>query len=64
MKTKSLIVPFMAVLLAFAVSGCYAHRPYDPYYDTTYRKEYKHKHKHRHYRDYDRDRDHDRDSRY
>jgi len=63
MKKKRLIIPFMAVLLSFAVSGCYTHRAYDPYYDVRYRKEYKHKHKHHHEKFYDRDHDRD-DNRY
>ena len=60
MKTKMLIIPFIALFLSFAVSGCYVHRPYDPYYNN---REYKYKHRHHHDkdRDYDRDRDHDRD---
>ena len=49
----------MALLLSVAVSGCYVHRPYDPYYSN---REYKYKHRHhdRHH-DRDKDRDHDRD---
>jgi len=52
MKTKMLMIPFVALLLSFAVSGCYVHRPYDPYY-----REYKYKYKHHHDRYRDRDRD-------
>lgn len=61
MKTKMLLMPLMALLLTFAVSGCYVHRPYDPYYENRYPREYKYKHRHDRDRDYDRDRDRDRD---
>ena len=50
------MVPLAVLVLSFAVSGCYVHRPYDPYYSNN---DYKYKHKHHH--DRDRDRDHDRD---
>ena len=55
MKTKMLVIPFLALLLSFATTGCDVHRPYDPYYNTRYRKEYKRKYKHQRDRDYDRD---------
>ena len=54
MKTKMLIIPFMALLLSFVVSGCYVHRPYDPYYNS---REYKYKHRHHHDNDHDHDGD-------
>ena len=36
-----LIVALTALLLSFAATGCYVHRPYDPCYNNRYRKEYK-----------------------
>lgn len=56
---KILLIPFVALILSFAVSGCYVGRPYDPYYNGRAYK-YKYKRYHHHDRD-DRYRNRDRD---
>ena len=55
---KILMIPFVALIVSFAVSGCYVGRPYDPYYNG---RAYRYKYKRHHDRDRDdryRDRDH------
>lgn len=62
MKMKILIVPFTALLLSFAFTGCYSAHHNDRYY---HHREHEHRYHHRHYdRDHDRDHHNDRDRDY